>query len=57
MKLSDIISVIKQRRKVLGLDQKDMVMLIGMSRQQYQRIESGSDLKVSTLHQQLIACL
>ena len=49
MKLSDIISVIKQRRKVLGLDQKDMLMLIGMSQQQYQRIESGSDLKVSTL--------
>jgi len=36
-------------RKKRNLSQKDMHMLIGMSQQQYQRIESGQDLKVSTL--------
>jgi transcriptional regulator with XRE-family HTH domain len=36
-------------RKKRNLSQKDMRMLIGMSQQQYQRIESGQDLKVSTL--------
>lgn len=38
-----------RERKKRKLSQKDMRMLIGMSQQQYQRIESGNDLKVSTL--------
>lgn len=36
-------------RKKRALSQKDMRMLIGMSQQQYQRVEAGQDLKVSTL--------
>lgn len=44
--LTDLL--IKERKK-RKLSQKDMRMLIGMSQQQYQRIESGNDLKVSTL--------
>lgn len=36
-------------RKKRNLSQKDMRMLIGMSQQQYQRVEAGQDLKVSTL--------
>ena len=38
-----------EERKKQGLSQKDMYMLIGMSQQQYQRVESGQDIKVSTL--------
>lgn len=41
-------------RKKQNLSQKDMRMLIGMSQQQYQRVESGQDLKVSTLLRILI---
>ena len=47
--LSEIIALIKKRRKELGLDQRDMLLLIGMKQQQYQRIEAGQDIKVSTL--------
>jgi HTH-type transcriptional regulator/antitoxin HipB len=36
-------------RKKKKLQQEDMRMLIGMSQQQYQRVESGNDLKLSTL--------
>lgn len=36
-------------RKKRNLSQKDMYLLIGMSQQQYQRVEAGQDLKVSTL--------
>ncbi|MDN4504032.1 helix-turn-helix transcriptional regulator [Alteromonadaceae bacterium BrNp21-10] len=36
-------------RKKRKLSQKDMHMLIGMSQQQYQRVEAGQDVKVSTL--------
>jgi transcriptional regulator with XRE-family HTH domain len=48
-KLSEIITLIKKRRKALGLDQREMLLLIGMKQQQYQRIEAGQDIKVSTL--------
>ena len=47
--LSEIVTLIKERRKALGLDQREMLLLIGMKQQQYQRIEAGQDLKVSTL--------
>lgn len=47
--LSEIITLIKKRRKDLGLEQRDMLLLIGMKQQQYQRIEAGQDIKVSTL--------
>ncbi|AFT70174.1 Putative transcriptional regulator, XRE family [Alloalcanivorax dieselolei B5] len=45
----EITRILEQRRKSLGLTQKDMLMRIGMSQQQYQRIESGGDTRVSTL--------
>ena len=44
--LAELLIAERKKRK---LSQKDMRMLIGMSQQQYQRIESGQDLKVSTL--------
>ena len=50
--MSDIPSipqVLEDRRKRLGLTQKDMLMRIGMSQQQYQRIEAGGDTRLSTL--------
>ena len=47
--LSEITTFIKKRRKELGLEQRDMLLLIGMKQQQYQRIEAGQDIKVSTL--------
>lgn len=50
MKNIDEISVLLvDQRKKLGIEQKDMYMRIGMKQQQYQRIEAGSDVKLSTL--------
>lgn len=40
---------IKARRLQLGLQQKDMKLRIGMNQQQYQRIESGGNPRLSTL--------
>lgn len=40
---------IDEQRKKLGIEQKDMYLRIGMKQQQYQRIESGNDIKLSTL--------
>ena len=39
--LGEVAQVLEARRKALGPTQKDMLMRIGMSQQQYQRIESG----------------
>ncbi|MDC2891039.1 helix-turn-helix domain-containing protein [Psychrosphaera algicola] len=47
--LNELSDFLIQERKSRQLSQKDMRMLIGMSQQQYQRVESGQDLKVSTL--------
>jgi len=47
--LNEITTRLAEVRKKQGLTQQDMRMLIGMSQQQYQRIETGQDLKVSTL--------
>ncbi|ENM6633888.1 helix-turn-helix transcriptional regulator [Vibrio vulnificus] len=44
-----VAALLKQRRKALGLEQKDMYLQIGMKQQQYQRVETGSDMKLSTL--------
>lgn len=44
-KLASITNLIRERRKALGLDQKEMLLLIGMKQQQYQRIEAGLDMK------------
>ena len=40
---------IKKRRKELGLNQEDMANLIGMARQQYQRLESKGNPRLDTL--------
>ncbi|MFD2632579.1 helix-turn-helix transcriptional regulator [Idiomarina piscisalsi] len=38
-----------EERKRRNLSQKDMRLLIGMSQQQYQRVEAGQDVRLSTL--------
>ncbi|QLJ64336.1 helix-turn-helix transcriptional regulator [Serratia marcescens] len=48
-KLSEITALLKEKRIGLGWSQKDFLMKIGMTQQQYQRIETGSDMRVSTL--------
>ena len=47
--LIELSSAIEKRRRDLGLKQSDMLMKIGMSQQQYQRVEAGHDIRVSTL--------
>jgi transcriptional regulator with XRE-family HTH domain len=47
--LEEISTVLTEQRRKLGIEQKDMYMRIGMKQQQYQRIEAGSDVKLSTL--------
>ncbi|MGR5069289.1 helix-turn-helix domain-containing protein [Vibrio alfacsensis] len=47
--LEEIATLLTEQRKKLGIEQKDMYMRIGMKQQQYQRIEAGSDVKLSTL--------
>ena len=47
--LIELSSGIEKRRRELGLNQSDMLMKIGMSQQQYQRVEAGHDIRVSTL--------
>ncbi|WP_079891930.1 helix-turn-helix domain-containing protein [Shewanella piezotolerans] len=49
MTLDQISKLLTSRRKQLQMEQKDMYMRIGMKQQQYQRIEAGSDIKLSTL--------
>jgi len=40
---------LKERRKALGLKQEDMMLRIGMSRQQYQHLESKGNPSLDTL--------
>ena len=47
--LIELSSGVGKRRRELGLKQSDMLMKIGMSQQQYQRVEAGHDIRVSTL--------
>ncbi|MBF4244087.1 helix-turn-helix domain-containing protein [Vibrio anguillarum] len=47
--IEEIAALLVEQRKKLGIEQKDMYMRIGMKQQQYQRIEAGSDVKLSTL--------
>lgn len=47
--VEEIAERLKEMRKQAGLTQADMRLKIGMSQQQYQRIESGADMKLSTL--------
>ncbi|MFP7608397.1 helix-turn-helix domain-containing protein [Serratia quinivorans] len=54
-KSSEVSKVLKEKRAELGWNQKDFLMKIGMTQQQYQRIESGSDMRMSTLLRILMA--
>ena len=40
---------LKERRKALGLKQEDMTLRVGMSRQQYQYLESKGNPRLDTL--------
>ncbi len=47
--MSTVYEQLKSRRKELGLKQKDMMLLIGMVRQQYQRLETKGNPRLDTL--------
>ena len=47
--LTELSNELHKQRTALSMSQKDMLMKIGMSQQQYQRAESGGDLRVSSL--------
>lgn len=47
--MESLLSQIKSRRIELGLKQHDMLMKIGLSRQQYQQIESKGNPRLDTL--------
>ena len=49
LNMSHIHHQLKQRRKQLGLKQNDMPMLIGMARQQYQRLEAAGNPQLDNL--------
>jgi transcriptional regulator with XRE-family HTH domain len=44
-----ILEQLKKRRKVLGLRQKDMLLQAGMTRQQYNRLETRGNPRLDTL--------
>jgi len=47
--MSPFLKQLKSRRLELGLKQHDMQMRVGMSRQQYQRLESRGNPRLDTL--------
>lgn len=47
--MSRIHQQLKQRRKDLGLTQEDMLLRVGMARQQYQRLETKGNPRLETL--------
>lgn len=47
--MTSLLDQIKQRRLNIGLKQHDMMMRVGMSRQQYQRLESKGNPRLDTL--------
>ena len=47
--MSTIYEQLKSRRKELGLKQKDMMLRVGMVRQQYQRLETKGNPRLDTL--------
>jgi len=44
-----LLQQLKERRLALGLKQKDMMLRIGVSRQQYQQLESKGNPRLNTL--------
>lgn len=47
--MSSLLDQIKKRRLEIGFKQHDMMMRVGMSRQQYQRLESRGNPRLETL--------
>lgn len=47
--MSALLEQLKKRRIALGLKQNDMMLRIGISRQQYQRLESKGNPRLDTL--------
>jgi transcriptional regulator with XRE-family HTH domain len=47
--MDDLLLQIKKRRLALGLKQSDLMLRVGMSRQQYQRLESKGNPRLDTL--------
>lgn len=47
--MNSILQQIKQRRLALKLKQNDMMLRVGVSRQQYQRLESKGNPRLDTL--------
>lgn len=47
--MSELLEQLKKRRKQLGLKQADMLLRAGISRQQYQHLESKGNPRLNTL--------
>jgi len=47
--MASLLQQIKKRRLTLGLKQNDMMLRVGVSRQQYQRLESKGNPRLDTL--------
>lgn len=47
--MGSLLQQIKKRRLALGLKQNDMMLRVGISRQQYQRLESKGNPRLDTL--------
>jgi transcriptional regulator with XRE-family HTH domain len=47
--VNSLLEQIKKRRNKLGLKQKDMMLRVGMSPQQYQRLEAKGNPRLNTL--------
>lgn len=47
--MSTLLEQLKKRRIELGLKQNDMMLRVGVSRQQYQRLESKGNPRLDTL--------
>lgn len=47
--MRSLLEQLKKRRLTLGLKQKDMMLRIGVSRQQYQHLESKGNPRLNTL--------
>ena len=47
--MNTLLEQLKKRRITLGLKQNDMLLRIGISRQQYQRLESKGNPRLDTL--------
>lgn len=47
--MTSLLNQLKARRLALGMKQHDMMLRVGMSRQQYQRLESRGNPRLETL--------